>query len=335
MIVDTCIHHNKNMRPFTVGILSGCFPPSLWTRSPSERMQGYKNSTVACTLHMGLFALTGFIILESSMQGIIDFHTHAFPDALAGRAIQSLLEEGQKMYDVRAYLDGRVSSLLASMDRHGIEKSVICSIATKPSQFDPILEWSKEIRSERIIPFPSLHPEDPAFAERIRQIKGEGFKGVKFHPYYQSFALDEERLFPIYEEISKSGLIMVVHTGFDLAFERTRKGDPLKIVRVLDRFPSLKFVTTHLGAWEDWEGVEKHIMGRNIYMESSFSLECLDKDTARKIILNHPKDHILFGTDSPWADQGHAFQLLKGLDLGQEMENLILRENALKLLGSA
>jgi len=29
------------------------------------------------------------------------------------------------------------------MDRHGIEKSVICSIATKPSQFDPILEWSK------------------------------------------------------------------------------------------------------------------------------------------------------------------------------------------------
>ena len=269
------------------------------------------------------------------MKDIIDFHTHAFPDKLAERAVQILLEEGQRMYDVKAYLDGKVSSLLSSMHRCGIEKSVICSIATKPSQFEPILEWSKQIRSERIIPFPSLHPESDHALAQIRQIRDEGFKGIKFHPYYQNFELDEERLFPIYEEICRSGLIMVVHTGFDLAFERTRKGDPLKIVKVLDRFPSLKFVTTHLGAWEDWEAVEKHIMGRNIYMEISFSLDCMDRETARKIILNHPKDHLLFGTDSPWADQGEAIAQLKGLDLGQALEDLILRKNASRLLGAS
>ena len=268
------------------------------------------------------------------MSGIIDFHTHAFPDALADRAIKALLEEGQKMYDVNAYLDGRISSLIGSMDRNGIDKSVICSIATKPSQFNPIFTWSKQVMSDRIIPFPSLHPEAENAEDQVRRIRAEGFKGVKFHPYYQDFSIDEERLFPIYRQLEREGLIVVVHTGFDLAFERVRKADPIRIINVLDRFPGLRLVTTHLGSWEDWDEVEKHMMGRNIYMEISFSLDCMDRETARKIILNHPKDHVLFGSDSPWADQEQAITLLKSLELGEERERLILRDNALKLLAS-
>ena len=268
------------------------------------------------------------------MQGIIDFHTHAFPDELAERAIKVLLEEAQKIYDVRAYLDGKVSSLLASMDRSGIEKSVICSIATRPSQFDPILEWSRQVMSDRIIPFPSLHPEAKDAVEQVQRVRAEGFKGVKFHPYYQEFSIDERRLFPIYRQLERERLIVVVHTGYDLAFERVKKADPVKIINVLDRYPDLKLVTTHLGSWEDWDEVEKHIMGREIYMDISYSLDCMDRETARKIILNHPKDHVLFGSDSPWEDQELAIAQLKGLDLGQELENLILRENAVKLLGS-
>lgn len=268
------------------------------------------------------------------MSGIIDFHTHAFPDALAERAVQVLVEDGRKMYDVNAYLDGKVSSLLFSMDRCGIDKSVICSIATKPSHFEPIFTWSKQVRSDRIIPFPSLHPKAEDALDQVRQIRAEGFKGMKFHPYYQDFSIDEERLFPLYRLLEREGLIVVVHTGFDLAFERVRRADPLKIISVLDRFPGLKLVTTHLGSWEDWEEVEKHIMGRNIYMEISFSLDCMDRETARRIILNHPKDHVLFGSDSPWADQGQAISLLKSLALGEERESLILRENALKLLAA-
>ena len=268
------------------------------------------------------------------MNGIIDFHTHAFPDAIARRAVDVLLEEGRKKYDVRAYLDGRLSSLISSMDRNGVEKSVICSIATKPAQFEPILKWSRQVMSDRIIPFPSLHPEAADAEDQVRRISAEGFKGVKFHPYYQEFSIDEERLFPIYRQIERAGLIVVMHTGFDLAFERVRKADPRRILRVLEAFPGLKMVTTHLGSWEDWEEVETHLMGKRIYMEISFSLDCMDRETARRIILNHPEDHILFGTDSPWADQAEAVALLKSLDLGKGREQLILRENALKLLAT-
>ncbi|WP_319587186.1 hypothetical protein [uncultured Desulfobulbus sp.] len=115
------------------------------------------------------------------MAGYIDIHTHAFPDPIAKVAIPSLEKEG----GIKAYLDGTVAGLLASMDRAGIEQSVLCSIATRPEQFAPILEWSKEIRSERIVPFPSLHPNDPLLLEHLQTVHDEGFKGIKMHSYYQ------------------------------------------------------------------------------------------------------------------------------------------------------
>lgn len=264
------------------------------------------------------------------MKGIIDFHTHAFPDDLADKAIKILEDEG----GIKAQLDGKVSSLLTSMDRFDIEKSIVCSIATKPSQFDYIFTWSKEIRSEQIIPFPSIHPKDPEAFERLSRIKGEGFKGIKFHPYYQDFFLDDERIFPIYEKIVQENLILVVHTGFDFAFEKIRRADPAMIMSVIENFPDIKMVTTHLGAWDDWDEVRKHLLGKRVYMEISFSLEYLEKDLAKKMLLNHPKEYIVFGTDSPWTDQKKTLSLLLGLELGQDLEKLILRDNALNLLNS-
>ncbi|MCM8821085.1 MAG: amidohydrolase family protein [Candidatus Omnitrophica bacterium] len=264
------------------------------------------------------------------MKGIIDFHTHAFPDPLAEKAIELLEKEG----GVPARLDGKVSSLLTSMDVCGIEKSVICSIATKPSQFDSILKWSESIASERLIPFPSIHPDDPEAIERIEIIKQKGFKGIKLHPYYQDFNINDKKMFPLYEKISEENLILVLHTGFDFAFERIRKADPEKIIEIKRRVPFIKLVTTHLGAWEDWDDVRRLLVGEEIYMEISYSLEFLDRDKARDIITNHPERYILFGTDSPWTDQKETLELFRVLELPSSLENKILRENALSLLSS-
>ncbi len=260
--------------------------------------------------------------------GIIDFHTHAFPDELAERAMAHLEKEG----NVKAHLDGRINSLIESMDRNGIEKSVICSIATRPAQFQSILQWSKRIRTERIIPFPSIHPSDEEFKERLKIVRDEGFKGIKLHPYYQNFYIDDPSVFPLYEEIIKNNLIVVMHTGYDFAFPRIRMADPEKILLVKERFPELKIVTTHLGSWDDWDNVERYLIGKEIYMEISFSLEFLTRERARQMILRHPEGYVLFGTDSPWTDQGRTLELLRSLGLPEKTERAILRENALRLL---
>ncbi len=262
------------------------------------------------------------------MPQIIDFHTHAFPDALAAKAVPALAKEG----GVRAYANGTVSDLLASMDRAGIDKSVICSIATRPEQFEPILAWSNQVRSERLEPLPSVHPDDPLVHEHIKTISEQGFKGIKLHPYYQDFYLDEVRMIPLYETVYRYDLLLVMHTGFDIAFPRIRRADPEKILRVLERLPELKLITTHLGSWDDWDEVADKLIGKPVYLELSFSLDYLKPETARHMIEAHPPEYILFGTDSPWKDQEKAIQLFNNLGFDHETNKRILQDNARSLL---
>lgn len=259
---------------------------------------------------------------------IIDFHTHAFPDSLAEKAMASLHSKG----NAKSYLNGKISSLLKSMDSVGIEKSIICNIATKPSQFMPIIEWSKSIHSDRIIPLPSIHPADSDIKNKIKIISEEGFKGIKIHPYYQEFILDNEKVYPIYENVQKYNLFIISHAGYDIAFSRKKVADTPKILNVIKKFPELKFITSHFGGWSNWDEVEKHLIGKNIFMEISYSLECMSDDQAKRMLNNHPADYLLFGTDSPWTDQKNALNLLKSFNLDKERMDKILYKNAQKFL---
>jgi len=264
---------------------------------------------------------------------IIDFHTHAFPDALAERAIPALEHEAQEAgSDIKAFHGGTVRDLLSSMDQAGIARSVLCSIATRPEQFRSILRWSEEISSARIIPFPSFHPEDGDYRECVKRIAGEGFLGVKFHPYYQEFYLAEDRMLPIYEVLAEAGLMIVMHTGFDIAFERIRRCDPAQVVEVCERFPGVKLITTHLGAWEDWDEVRERIIGKPIYMELSFAVEFLG-DGMRQMMEAHPREYLFFGSDSPWTGQSETLAAVQGLGLSDELLEAVMSGNARRMLG--
>lgn len=260
---------------------------------------------------------------------IIDFHTHAFPDALAERAMRHLTTESG---DIPAYLDGRLGSLLESMDRNGIERSVLCCIATRPEQFEPIFKWCEQIASDRIVPFPSVHPADPEAVERIGQIAKAGFKGIKMHPYYQEFRIDEPAMVPLLKAMSEHGLMLALHTGFDIAFERVEKASPRQVSEVIRRFPELKLITTHLGGWEQWAQSEEYLIGRNIYMETSMSLEFMDREQARRMLLRHPAEYLLFGTDSPWTDQEASIRDINELELGEDRTRGLFYDNACRFL---
>jgi predicted TIM-barrel fold metal-dependent hydrolase len=262
------------------------------------------------------------------MAGITDIHTHAFPDQIARVAIPALEREG----NIKAYLNGTVADLIDSMDRSGIERSVLCSIATRPEQFQPILEWSNTIRSERIIPFPSLHPQDPDLLDHLQLIHDLGFKGVKMHPYYQDYFLDDYNLFALYERMSELGMILVIHAGYDIAFPRIRRADPQRIVDVCRQFPGLKMIATHLGGWDEWKDVRALLTGKPIYMEISFAVDFLDQIRLKDILLNHPPEYLLYGTDSPWTDQATTLKMLAKLGLPDSLFEQIVSGNARRLL---
>jgi predicted TIM-barrel fold metal-dependent hydrolase len=258
---------------------------------------------------------------------ILDTHTHAFPDSIAARAI-ARLEVG----NCKACHNGTISGLLRSMDAAGTDQSVICSIATKPEQFAPILRWSLSVASDRLIPLASIHPADPDAVARVREVRDSGLKGIKLHPYYQDFDLAAESMNPLYEAVSASGLIVIAHTGFDMAFPRDGRASPEKILSVTTRFPELRFVATHFGAWQDWAAVENCLIGKPLMMEISLALEDLPVEVARRMILAHSPDHLLFGTDSPWGEPSEALRRLLALNLDDGLLQKILWGNAARIL---
>ncbi|RUM47923.1 MAG: amidohydrolase [Desulfocapsa sp.] len=259
---------------------------------------------------------------------IIDFHTHAFPDAVAAKAIPTL----EKLGNITAHTKGTVDSLLQSMDGAGIEKSVICSIATRPEQFEAILKWSNEVQSSRIIPLPSIHPQDPNCVEHVYRVQEQGFAGIKMHPYYQDYFLADETLFPFYEAISDCQMLLVAHCGYDIGFPRSRCADPAQILKLITAFPNLRFIATHFGGWQLWDEVEELLIGREIYMEISFALKYLPHEQIRRMLQNHPREYLLFGSDSPWDGQRECLQNLAELSLDPELFHAITKENAQKLL---
>jgi predicted TIM-barrel fold metal-dependent hydrolase len=259
---------------------------------------------------------------------IVDFHVHAFPDDIAGRAVTRIQERA----GVTPALDGRLSSLIASMDAAGIWRSVVLSVATRPQQFESILAWSRVVASDRIVPMLSVHPADPAAPDRIHAAAEEGFPGFKLHPYYQDYDLDDPAVNPVYAALQETGLLCVSHAGFDTASPLVRKADPARIARVLDRFPRLRLVAPHLGGWKDWDLVRRHLVGADLWIDTSYALDFMPREEARDLILSFPLDRVLFGSDSPWADQAGSLQGVLSLGLGAEREHAILWANSAKLL---
>ena len=96
----------------------------------------------------------------------IDFHTHAFADSIAQRAIERLEENIRNSgceYPDKAVTDGTVADLIRMLDETGVDKAVLLPIATKPSQQTVINNWASEVMSDRLYCFGSVQLNDAPF----------------------------------------------------------------------------------------------------------------------------------------------------------------------------
>lgn len=274
---------------------------------------------------------------------IIDFHTHVYPDRIAARTMEAL----GSVADVEAHTDGTLSGLLSSMERSGIDMSVILPVNTRKGQFDSITKFAEEINdscSGRLISFGGIHPDDDDIEDKLRYLKDNGFKGVKIHPDYTETFIDDERYIRIVAECRRLGLIVITHAGKDPAYS-TIHCPPDKGRYMLDRVGSLTdgdeafFIFAHLGGNRLLSDVEKYLVGQNCYIDISCSFSDLghfsdvfDEDIVR-VIKNHGADKILFATDSPWNDQKAYIERFKKLGgISDTEKELILGQNAIKLL---
>ncbi len=260
---------------------------------------------------------------------LIDFHTHAFADSLAPRAIASLSAASGGQIP---RTDGTTAGLIRRMDETGVSHSVMLNIATKPKQQTRINDWAKEISSDRITAFGSVHPDAPDVFDELERIKELGLKGVKLHPEYQNFEVDEPRMLPIYKKIASLGLITVFHAGQDIGFMPPAKASPEKLVRALPAFDGAPVVAAHFGGYIMWDDVLDQLCGLPIYFDTSFCFARIQLPLAQAIIEKHTPEKILFGTDLPWSDAAAERRLIDSFDLSASDKEKIFFRNAARLL---
>jgi hypothetical protein len=264
---------------------------------------------------------------------VFDAHSHAFPDELAAHAIKSLTG-GADWHPVEAHHGGTVASLLASMDQAGVRRSIMCSIATRPSQVRKITDWSAKVNSERLIAFASIHPDFDEPEAEVQRIAALGLRGIKFHPQYMACPLDDPRAIRIAKAAAKAGLAFALHAGYDLAFKRDDIGSPQRVRALHQAAPGLRMLACHLGGWENWEEALTHVVGLPIYLETSFCLGQCPPQMLERIMTRHPPELLLWGTDSPWADIAADLALFRRLPfLSEETKAAALWDNPCRFVG--
>ncbi len=260
---------------------------------------------------------------------LIDFHTHAFPERIASRAIAGLSHGSGGM---APQTDGTAASLLARMDQDGVDISVVQSIATNPKQQENVNNFAMELNShDRIIAFGSVHPDAPDALEELERIASAGLKGIKLHPEYQQFYADEERMKPIYRKISELGLITLFHAGQDIGFAPPYHGLPDQLLGAL-KWLDGPVVAAHWGGYCCQLEVIERLCGENLYFDLSLGYGVIPKPLAQAIIDKHGADRLLFGSDMPWHRPVWELRLLDSLDVSPEDREKILWKNAKQLL---
>jgi len=259
----------------------------------------------------------------------IDFHTHVFPR----RKAPSILDDMATRKGIPHFFDGTVDGLSDVMKTSGIDLSIISRITTKKENVTAVNEWLRKCCRPGVQPLATVHPDLPVASGDLESLRSQGFKGVKLHPDYQGFFVDDPRMYPFYEAAQATGMPVLFHTGLDRGLPPPVHAMPDGLLRVHRDFPSLIMIAAHMGGEDNYKETEALLLGEDIYLDTSFVLRIMPFGLLKRFFRKHPVERILFGSDSPFTDQAAELDYLLNLScLTTAEKEKVAGENALSLL---
>ncbi len=265
---------------------------------------------------------------------IVDFHTHVFPEKIAGSALRKLAD----ISGTTPHLNGTETDLRRSMQQYGITYSVMLPVATKPQQVEEINRHAIEANAKALeeggglLSFGAMHCDYKDYKEELKRLKRAGIRGIKLHHDYTNIYFDDERSISVMQEAFMNDLIVMIHAGNDPVSKEVHYCTPDRIARGLDLLHGGVLIASHFGGLMNLEAAKEYIAGRDIYLDTSMSYHYYGLEALREMLLLHSPDRILFGTDSPWENQGTGLGLLKSMSLPDELIHKITEENPCRLL---
>lgn len=259
---------------------------------------------------------------------ICNSHTHIFPEKIAQKAVKSIGDFYGLDMDCQM---GTADELVKDGELIGVTHYIVCSTATTAAQVESINSFIiEECRKHpEFIGFGTLHPDFENIEDEVERCISNGLRGIKLHPDFQHFKIDDDKAMKIYEAI-KGRLPVLVHMGDN----RYDYSQPARLANVVKRFPELVVFAAHLGGYSQWDDAAVYLQHfKNVYFDTCSSLEFISPEFAKELIRAFGIEKIFFGTDYPmWDHMGELSRFIK-LNLTEEENKLILSENFKKFFG--
>jgi predicted TIM-barrel fold metal-dependent hydrolase len=278
----------------------------------------------------------------------IDVHVHVEQDGHGCYALdQELLDASAKYFRADADRTPTVATI-AEHYRARRTAAVVFTVDAPAGTGHPPLS-SEEIAdaaaeyADVLIPFGSVDPNagKAAVARARRLVTVHGVRGFKFHPSLQAFEPNDPRHYPLYETLQELQVPALFHTGqtgigAGLPGGRgikLRYSNPMLLDDVAADFPHLTVVLAHPSVpWQD-EAISIATHKANVYIDlSGWSPKYFPPQLVRAA--NGPLRHkVLFGSDFPVITPDRWRADFEKLEIKDEVRPLILKDNAVRMLG--
>lgn len=259
---------------------------------------------------------------------IINAHAHIYPQKIAQKATETI----GTFYNIKMEMPaGTAERLIEDGKKAGVTKYVVHSVATTAHQVRSINDFIKKEVDEHpeFIGFMTLHPDltESEIDDELNFAITNGFKGVKLHPDFQKFYVDDDNARKIYRRVGDK-LPILLHIGDD-RFEYSK---PSRLVKIAKEFTDVTFIAAHFGGYRCWDDAEKYKGLTNVYYDTCSSLPFITPKRAKEIISCLGADKFFFATDFPMWDTVTELERFNKIDLTETERRMILSENIKNLL---
>jgi uncharacterized protein len=277
----------------------------------------------------------------------IDMHVHASVSQRQPQdAYRAMLDEG-----LAKYFKSRMPPTTPEVAQFYRERKMAAVIFTvdAESSFGAARITNEEIAevaaeyNDVLIPFASIDPAKGKMGAREarRLISDYGVRGFKFHPSLQGFYPNDRSAYVLYEAIAEAKLPAVFHTGQTGVGARVRGGmgvllkysNPMFLDDVAADFPDMTIILAHPSfPWQD-EALAVATHKPNVYIDlSGWSPKYFPPNLVQysNTLL---KDRVLFGSDYPALTPDRWIADFETLSIKPELKPLIMKDNAIRVLG--
>jgi predicted TIM-barrel fold metal-dependent hydrolase len=197
--------------------------------------------------------------------------------------------------------------------------------------------------SDIAIAFASINPNrGKEGVEEARRLLATGkIHGLKLHPPIQQFSPNDPIAYPLYEVFAEARLPVIFHTGHSGIGSgmrggggvRLKYGNPMPIDDVAVDFPDMPIIMAHPSfPWQD-EAISICLHKPQVYIDLSGWSPKYFSPTLVQYANTLLKKKVLFGSDYPLITPDRWLSDFEKIGIRDEIRPLILKENAMELLG--